>query len=105
MGQIPTTWRRCFFFLELKYILGEKEDLGHSLALVSHLICWDFHENNQKEFNAIDGKYKLSSDKKYLFHKNKLKIVKVICLREMLEEILEAEFSPSKERLYAYLNR
>lgn len=95
----------AFSFLELKYILGEKEDLGHSLALVSHLICWDFHENNQKEFNAIDGKYKLSSDKKYLFHKNKLKIVKVICLREMLEEILEAEFSPSKERLYAYLNR
>ncbi|QFY76103.1 hypothetical protein CEQ83_26545 (plasmid) [Priestia megaterium] len=95
----------AFSFVELKYKLGAKEDLGHSLTLVSHLICWDFHENNLDEFKAVDGKYKLSNDKRYLFHKDKMKKVKVICLREMVERLIGEEFYASKDYFNSYLSR
>lgn len=95
----------AFSFVELKYKLGAKEDLGHSLSLVSHLICWDFHENNLDEFKAIDGKYKLSDDKRYLFHKDKLKKIKVVCLKEMVEVLIGEEFYTSKDDFNSYLNQ
>ena len=95
----------AFSFVELKYKLGTKEDLGHSLSLVSHLICWDFHENNLDEFKAVDGKYKLSNDKRYLFHQDKMKKIKVICLREMVEVLIREEFYTSKDYFNSYLNR
>ncbi|WP_256815111.1 hypothetical protein [Cytobacillus sp. Bac17] len=94
----------AFSYVELKYLLGEREDLGHSLALVSHVICWDFN-NDINEFNAIDVKYKLSKDKGYLFHTNRLKKIKVICLREIVERLIDEECYTSDEDFRAYLNK
>ncbi len=94
----------AFSFVELKYLLGEKEDLGHSMSLVSHLICWDYHPSKIDEFTAVDGKYKLSMDRNYLFHTNKMKKIKVICLRELVEELLDGEFTYSEEYFNSYIN-
>lgn len=93
-----------FSFVELKYMLGDKKDLGHSLTLVSHLICWDFSKKNIEEFEALDGKYKISKDRNYLLHEDKRKKVKVICLKDYIKDLLGEEISVSSEKMNNYLN-
>lgn len=94
----------AFSYVELKYLLGEREELGHSMTLVSHLICWDF-KNDYNEFNARDGKYILSQDKRYLFHRNRQKKIKVICLREIVERLCNGEFYTSDDDFRYYLSK
>jgi len=91
-------------FVELKYLLGERKELGHSLALVSHLVCWDFSKDITDEFIAKDGKYKLSKDKVYLLHNDKRKKVKIVCLKDYVEELLGQDLSVSQEKFNNYLN-
>lgn len=93
-----------FSFVELKYLLGDKKELGHSFTLVSHLICWDFSNNNINEFIAVDGKYKLSKDRKFLLHNDKRKKIKIICLKDFIEEMFSKEISSSQETLNMYLS-
>lgn len=93
-----------FSFVELKYMLGEKKELGHSLTLVSHLVCWDFSEKNIVEFEALDGKYRISKDRRYLLHEDKRKKVKIICIKDYLQGFLGEEISVSSEKFNLYLN-
>ncbi|MGJ3194710.1 hypothetical protein [Peribacillus frigoritolerans] len=95
----------AFSFVELKYKLGEEENLGHSLVLVSHLICWDIEKGGYTDFKAIDGKYILTDDKSYLVHQDGIKKVKVICLRKKVEELLLEEFYNSNDDLSNYMSR
>ncbi|UXH46440.1 hypothetical protein N5C46_10475 [Rossellomorea vietnamensis] len=94
----------AYSYVELKYKLGEKDNLGHSMVLVSHLICWDFEEEGYTNFDADDGRYTLTEDKDYLVHHDGIKKIKVICLREKVEELLLEDFYNSSDDLRDYIS-
>jgi hypothetical protein len=79
-----------YAFSELKYLLGERSEIGHSLQLVSHLICWDIAKESLIKVEADDGIYVFREDREYL-HSTHNKI-KVIYLKKIVEELLLDEF-------------
>lgn len=86
-------------FCEYKYVLVDQQNINHSLAVVSCLVCWNMEES-VKTIVAQDGIYSLVVDEanNLIFKANPQeyggpeKIVKLILLQPLLEEAYGVEF-------------